>query len=353
MEELEQYLEELVQRAAAERRSPEKQKVADSRVRLKAKFGELLGRFGEEEQALEPLLIERCQCSGYVRELVEIDTVEGLRMRMYILMPEQPSASPMPAVIALHGHGYGSREIVGLEADGAERSSKPGLHKDFAVSLVREGYVVAAPELIGFGDRRLAEDKEKGAGSNSCFRLAAHLLMTGRTLAGLRIRETSRVVDYLREAMPAIDKERIGIMGISGGGLVAGFTAAIDARIRCAVVSGYASLFAESILARNHCLDNYIPGILEEAEMPELLGLIAPRGLFLESGEEDKVFPREPAEKAYRELQSLYGEEGARDAVHCDFFRGGHEINGEKAFAWLRGQLTDARGTNGGDGSGC
>nr|WP_183603502.1 alpha/beta hydrolase family protein [Paenibacillus phyllosphaerae] len=311
---------------------------AARRAFLTAEFGRLLGHFPDEAPELAPRLLERTTCSGYVRERIEIRTVEGLAMAIYVLIPARPADERTPAVIALHGHGYGSREIVGLEPDGSERGDNPGLHKDFAVELALQGFVVAAPELIGFGDRRLEEDRREGPGKSSCFKLAAHLLMAGRTLAGLRIRETSRVIDYL-ERRSDVDPSRIGIMGISGGGLVAGFTAALDARIRSVVVSGYASLFEASILDRNHCLDNYIPGILPVAEMPELLGLVAPRGLFIESGDADRVFPHEPAVQAYRELQAEYSASGAPDALGADFFEGGHEIHGTAAYAWLREQL--------------
>ncbi|SFF17037.1 Dienelactone hydrolase [Paenibacillus algorifonticola] len=348
---LEHYLQTLVQRAAMDRQSvsaganPEQR-----RETLKAAFGRLLGHYPvNEPQHLEPRLLERTPCNGYVRERVEIATVDGLRMAMYVLLPQSPAAEPAPAVIACHGHGYGSREIVGLDPDGSERSGTPGLHKDFALALVREGYVVAAPELIGFGDRRLDEDKAAdSAVKNSCFMLAAHLLLTGRTLAGLRVYETSRAIDYLQQRAD-VDSNNIAIMGISGGGLVAGFTAAMDDRIRCAVVSGYASLFADSILTRNHCLDNYIPGVLLEAEMPELLGLIAPRGLFLESGAADHLFPREPARQAYAELRGIYSAAGVPDAVQAVFFDGGHEIHGTAAYAWLRKQLLEHSTIAGGD----
>lgn len=306
---------------------------------LAAGFTGRLGGFPETPAELQPVLLERVTCSGYTRERIEITTYDGLRMPLYLLIPEQAVPSPVPAVIAVHGHGYGSREITGLNPDGSDREGEAGLHKDFAVSLVKQGYVVAAPEVLGFGDRRLAEDLASGEpGRNSCFRLSSALLMTGQTMAGYRIYETMRTLDYLQTRDEVIG-ERIGIMGISGGGLVAGFTAALDERIRCAVVSGYANTFADSILTRNHCLDNYIPGILLEAEMPDLLGLIAPRGLFLESGNADPLFGPAGTRKALGRLQLIYSAAGQGGQVEADFFAGGHEIHGEPAFAWLRRQL--------------
>lgn len=204
---------------------------------------------------------------------------------------------------------------------------------------MKQGFVVAAPEVLGFGDRRLAEDLTSGEpGRNSCFRLSSALLMAGQTMAGCRIYETMRALDYLQER-EEVDGERIGIMGISGGGLVAGFTAALDERISNAVVSGYANTFEASILTRHHCLDNYIPGILLEAEMPDLLGLIAPRGLFLEAGDADPLFGPAGARQALDRLEQIYAAEGHVGQLAADFFTGGHEIHGEPAYAWLLKQL--------------
>ncbi|OKQ00260.1 alpha/beta hydrolase family protein [Paenibacillus sp. P46E] len=309
------------------------------RSMLAAGFTGRLGGFPEAPAELQPILLERVVCLGYTRERIEITTYDGLRMPLYLLIPEQAATSAAPAIIAVHGHGYGSREITGLNPDGSDREGETGLHKDFAVSLVKQGFVVAAPEVLGFGDRRLAEDLTSGEpGRNSCFRLSSALLMAGQTMAGYRIYETMRTLDYMQTRDEVIG-ERIGIMGISGGGLVAGFTAALDERLCCAVVSGYANTFADSILTRNHCLDNYIPGVLLDAEMPDLLGLIAPRGLFLESGDADPLFGPEGTRKALARLQLIYSAAGQGGQVEADFFTGGHEIHGEPAYTWLRRQL--------------
>jgi hypothetical protein len=112
----------------------------------------ILGGFPKRHADLDPEVTEQVLCNGYIRQRVAINAYAELRMSVYVLTPNK-ALSPVPAVIACHGHGYGSKEIVGLESDGSSRKGDSGLHKDFAVSLVQRGFVVAAPELLGFGDR--------------------------------------------------------------------------------------------------------------------------------------------------------------------------------------------------------
>ena len=80
---------------------------------------------------------------------------------------------------------------------------------------------------------------------------------------GLANRHSSRFApthDFL-QSRPEVDGERIGMVGISGGGLVTQFTAALDDRIKAACVSGFCSRFEACILSIHHCIDNYVPGL--------------------------------------------------------------------------------------------
>lgn len=304
---------------------------------LKDKFTALLGQLPNKKEELNPVVLERQVFEFYVRERIEYSVDNQLRVPAYLLIPKNRS-NPLPAVIACHGHGYGSREIVGLLPDGSENISDPGIHKNFAVELVKKGFIVLAPEILGFGDRRLRQDQDKDPRGNSCYRLTMNLLMMGKTLAGQRIFELRRAIDYLvtREDVAG---ERIGCMGLSGGGLLAAFTSALDERIQAVVISGYANTFKGSVLNTSHCTDNYIPGILPYAEMPDLIGLIAPRPLFIESGRKDHVFPLDSALEAISQLKIIYGAIGATDALETDIFPGEHEIWGKNAYDWLERQL--------------
>lgn len=328
------YLEQLYVRHEEMRRA--KGTFPARRPMLKQRLAEALGSFSEASPDLHPVTLERTECTDHVRERVEFGTLEGLRVPAYVLIPRGRSGR-LPAVLALHGHGYGSREIVGLSPDGStDNLANPGIHGNYALELVRRGMLVIAPEIIGFGDRQLAEHKQ--AGKPSCFTLAAHLLLYGKTLAGLRVHEVLRAVDYLLTREEA-DPARVGCIGFSGGGLVGAYASALDERFRATVLSGFTSTFRGSIMPIDHCLDNYIPGILQHAELPELIGLIAPRALFVESGDQDNWFPIDSVQEAVAYLTRIYTEAGVPERLQTDLFVGKHEVKGRRAYEWLSSAL--------------
>ncbi|GAE34790.1 dienelactone hydrolase family protein [Halalkalibacter akibai] len=316
--------------------------------KLKSRLDEVLGDFTSVKVEGQSEILEMVEQEEYVRLRVLLTTGTSLKMPLYVLLPKMKAQEKRPAVLALHGHGYGSREIVGLHPGGLNNKGDPGIHRNFAVELVKKGVVVVAPELIGFGDRKLKGDQHaESAHANSCFQIASHLLLLNKTLAGLRVFECRRVLDYM-ESLVEIDFEKIGCMGLSGGGLVAAFTAALDDRIKATVVSGYANTFKGSVLSRKHCLDNYLPGILQYAELPELIGLISPRKLFIEAGVNVHLFPEQEVEVALITLREIYKSDNAEQALYSHFFDGGHEICGDRSFDWLvnaLGKSTNYRGS--------
>ncbi|WP_078543730.1 dienelactone hydrolase family protein [Litchfieldia alkalitelluris] len=295
-----------------------------------------LGTFSKPCTVNDAIVLETKEFAEYTREKVLIPSTNGLKIPMYILTPKE-NHSTYPAVLALHGHGYGVREIVGLREDGTEDEGVPGIHQHFAVNLVKRGLKVFAPEVIAMGERRLQQDL-KAWKSSSCYTLSTHLLMAGKTLAGLRVFEAGLVLDFISNQHD-VNLSQIGVMGFSGGGLIAAYTAALDERVKSTVICGFTSTFQGSILATDHCLCNYIPGILTAAELPEIISLIAPRKLFVESGTRDPIFPLQHVEQAIAVLENKYSKLGNSESFAWDIFVGKHEISGRKSYDWLKNSL--------------
>ncbi|KIL45388.1 alpha/beta hydrolase family protein [Jeotgalibacillus soli] len=304
---------------------------------LSSMLRQALGDFPEKSPEYKIDILESEDNPDYIRERICFQTAEGLAVPIYVLTPKVGSLESFPAVLALHGHGYGSREIVGLLPDGSEDNGEPGSHQHFALQLVKKGMKVFAPEVLGFGDRMLKHDQEHNKPC-SCYTMATHLLLYGKTLAGIRVFEAIRTIDILN-LFDDVDNDSIGIMGFSGGGLIAAYASSLDERIKATVLSGFANTFKGSILSNEHCIDNYLPGILQYAELPELIGLIAPRKLFVESGTKDTVFPVEHAKKAIAALEKTYVQFQANGQFFYDIFEGKHEISGRRSYDWLRAAL--------------
>ncbi len=286
---------------------------------------------------LAPETIEVVDKGDYTREKILIQTTPWTVMPVYILKPKT-NATVLPVVLAFHGHGYGVKDIVGLWENGQERETPDGYHKDFGVALCRQGFMVAAPEISCFGERQsdfsyldASMGQEAPSTCQHTATLAFHL---GGSALGLRILDGMRLVDYL-ETRPDADTNRLGAMGISGGGMSTFFATALDQRIRACVVSGYFCSLRYSIFGMHHCTCNYVPGLYRFGEIYDLAGLIAPRPMLVEAGTHDPIFPIAAVEESVAHAQEIYRLYGAQDRLETDYFEGRHRINGERAYDFL------------------
>jgi dienelactone hydrolase len=306
--------------------------------RLRAELVALLGGFPAQACDLSPSILETRAEDGFICQKIAIQTFPGQFMPCLVLAPHHPTGTdPLKPVIALHGHGsWGAKAIVKAPEDPLGAALNQQLNYEYAGQLARRGYMVFVPELRGFGERMEAPEYREGEPQwiSSCYAVATSALLLGKTLLGLRIYDVMRLVDYIR-ALPEPLAATLGCVGLSGGGMVTFFTTALDARITCAVVSGYFNTFRNSIMAVRHCLCNFVPGIVRAAEMVDIAGLVAPRPLLVESGTQDPIFPTLATQQAYQELQKIYAVFDAVPNLDIDVFQGEHAWSGRKAYDWL------------------
>ena len=305
--------------------------------RLRAKLTELVGGFPASRAPLRPAVLDTRSFPGYTREKIVFDSQPGVSVLAYLLLPEK-ARRPAAVMICVPGHGRGVDDIVGIDEKGNERTDKTGYQHDFAIQVAEAGIAALAIEPMGFGCRRDPVNARQGLGRKACDPVAGGALLVGQTMIGWRVWDIMRTVDYIA-TRSELDQNRMGCMGISGGGTVTVFSTALEPRIRVALVSGYLNTFRDSIGSLAHCSDNYVPGILNWAEMHDLAGLIAPRPLFVESGEKDNIFPIQASIESFNEVQKIYSVFGARDLAEQEVFPDEHAFWGKRGIPFLARQL--------------
>ena len=304
---------------------------------LRAKVTELIGGFPPARTPLRAITLETRAFPGYVREKIVFDSQPGVSVLAYLLLPEK-ARRPAPVMICVPGHGRGVDDIVGIDEQGGERTDKAGYQHDFAIQVAEAGMAALAIEPMGFGCRRDPVNAAIGLSRKACDPAAGGALLVGKTMVAWRAWDVMRAIDYIA-TRPELDQNRVGCMGISGGGTVTVFATALEPRIRAALVSGYLNTFRDSIGSLAHCIDNYVPGILNWAEMHDIAGLIAPRPLFVESGEKDNIFPIRASIQSFNEVQKVYDVFGARDRVEHEVFPGEHSFWGKRGIPFLARHL--------------
>jgi dienelactone hydrolase len=293
------------------------------RARCTSRLRTLLGPFPEPVAAnLE--LLEDEDAGGYRRQKLVFDSEATMSVPAYLLVPDGRDA-PGPAVLAIHGHGPGKAAVCGTEPTDAPNG-------DYAVQLVRDGFVVLAPDLRCFGERQDWNPPDHYA----CDINLVHAVMAGVSPLTQNLWDLACALDVL-EAHPLVDMGRIGAAGLSYGGTMTLLLTAWDPRVKAAVVSGYLSSWAESHkVPWNMCGSQVLPGMLGQLEHVDLGGLVAPRPLLVETGTEDMIFPLTAAEAAVAELGKVYAHLGADDALEHDVFEGGHQWHGARAGPFLQ-----------------
>jgi cephalosporin-C deacetylase-like acetyl esterase len=224
-----------------------------------------------QEQHIAKILSEARDLSGYIAPSSNTRPVfrgryqrDGYAVEMYALQGEGEYVVPLlvfvpheiikaPAVIYLHPEG---------KIADAARGGK-------IEQLVKKGYIVAAPDVIGTGEVYC-----NGVARNNFL-----AVMIGRSITGIQAGDVSRVVNFLKDR-PDVDPGRIGAVALNQMGPVLLHAAAFDNSISSVTLAG--SLVSYQGIVNNKVYDSgfmnyYVAGALTLYDLPDLAGLIAPR----------------------------------------------------------------------------
>lgn len=246
----------------------------------------------------------------------------------YVCIP-RGATPPYRYFICVQGHSTGMHNSIRRNLEDEFTPHMPEGDRDFAYGCMERGIAALCIEQRSFGYR--GEVNQMRRAQSYCHDAAMHALMLGRTLIGERVFDVGRGIEYLKSRGDA-QMESIGIVGNSGGGTTSVFAAALLPEIAYAIPSCYFCTFRDSILSIYHCVCNYVPGLYRYAEMADVLGLFAPKGLVVVSGAQDDIFPLEATKRAFADLKDIYRAAGAED--NCTLVVGseGHRFYAEEAW---------------------
>ena len=312
---------------------------------------------------------ERVDRGDYFQEKVLFNTTPDIRVPALLLIPKRVPL-PAPAIVALHDHGgfylWGREKLV--EADGehpvlTDFKRKYYAGRSIASELARAGYVVVVIDMFYWGERRLlmaadpADWRERPRGitaerisefnrrsSDGEQLVGRTIFAAGFTWAGVMFWDDVRTVDYLL-TRPEVDPARIGCAGLSMGGLRSVHLAALDDRIKAAVIVGWMTSFRDQLRKRIRNTIGHtklVPGLYRELDYPDVAALAMPTPLLVVNGSQDALFEPAGVEASFAKLAACYAKAGAPANLRTRLYDAPHEFNlemQEEAWAWLAKHL--------------
>lgn len=210
----------------------------------------------------------------------------------------QHSTSKLPAVVFTYGHG----------------SSKSAWPYQYAGQLYAKcGLAALAIDPIGEEERHLTGRMGSRAHDNAqADRRAAE---AGRPMMGKLVFDTMRGIDFLATRQE-IDLSRVAVAGYSLGGAKASWMAALDDRVRAALVCGWA--YDDIVLPTKLCTSVPFTAMRRLTDWPTFVGLAAPNcAIFCANGNFDAVIDRNDRE-VWRRSQANLDSAKAAWSAHAD-----------------------------------
>ena len=229
-----------------------------------------------------------------------------------------------PVVVCQHGRNGVPRDT--LDANNTA-------YNNFAGALAERGFITFAPHNLYRGEDR--------------YRWLSRKANTVKaTLFSFIIAQHDQILRWL-ETLPYVDSERIAFYGLSYGGETAVRVPAILKKYCLSICSGDFNQWTRKVTATDQPF-GFMRSI--EWEMPywnlghtfdyaEMTYLILPRPFMVERGHLDRVGLDSWVAHEYAKTRWLYAQLGLADRTEIEFFQGGHSINGQGSFEFLRQHL--------------
>jgi dienelactone hydrolase len=300
------------------------------RRELRNKLYALLGPW-PTPSPIKAATIALVDAGSHWREEVILSSEDHPDISGYLLLPKRENLRACPAILALHGHGPGKAEVVGLEAGDAQQP--------YGLRMVEAGYIVFSFDFFPFGTRKETDHNAREGYEYACNSTLIRTLLSGYNLLTLNLFDVMRSLDFV-STRPEVDPQRIGVMGCSYGGTTSMYSAILDMRIKAAVLScSLGEYRGHGVELDELCGAQVVPGILQWAEMGDVAGLLAPMPVMVECARGDIFFPWEYTQPSILRLREVYDVAGSENHLQICIYDGGHRYYGNGVIEFWKHNL--------------
>jgi len=306
------------------------------------KLRELLGRFPDRVD-LDAEVESSVEDGELIRERVVFNSERFMSVPCQVLRPRSMTGDKShAAIICSHGHGsFGKDPVAGVRSSPSHVDAIRNHNYNYGEQMAKAGFLTISPDLRVFGER--GDGPNPFPGRDPCNVNFVKGALLGIYTLTLNIWDMMCCIDYL-ETRAEVDPERIGMMGLSQGGVMTTFTTAVEPRIKAADISGYINPWRGfGIQDANFCGSQIVPQIHRYFDTDDIAGLIAPRPLLLEMGIYDDCFYIQDLLEGYKGVKRIYEAAGAGEALWADIHPGPHGFAGNKAFDFFATHLQGAQ----------
>ncbi len=317
-------------------------KPADFEAWKREALPRVLACLGDSPPRVEPNpeLVAEWPHDGLLKQRWLIDVGRHISAAFLVNRPaDLKDGQRRPAILCCHGHGANGKEpVMGNDSSPELRTSIANHRYNYGHEMAKEGFVTFAIDWIGFGERNDARKPNHSnvAGQRDwCNILYLHATMFGMTSLSINVAHGQAATDFAC-TLPFVDPDRLGVMGLSGGGTMTLWMALCDERFRAAEIICYSDLWAAfGMRDTNYCGMQVAPGLYKLVDLPDAQGLIAPRPLLIDIGVWDTCFRPDTALACYRQVEAIYRAAGAADRLELDLHPGEHGWGGNKSVAFF------------------
>ena len=303
-----------------------------------------------ERPDLNPQLLAEWEHDGLIKQRWLIDVHKHIAATFLVNIPKGLSkGEKRPAILCWHGHGpFGKEPVMGNDSSVEMREQIAQHGYNYGHEMAKAGFVTFAIDWIGGGERSDGNKPnwraQQAAGRDWCNIYYLHATMFGMTSLSVNVTHGKAATDFAC-SLPQVDADRLGVMGLSGGGTMTVWSALCDERFKAVEIICYSDLWAHfGMRDTNYCGMQVAPGLYSLVDLPDLQGLIAPRPLLVDVGAYDSCFRVDTALACFEQVRKIYGAAGIEDKLELDLAPTEHGWPNNKSSAFFSKHLGSPSG---------